>query len=222
VIVSLWLLPRSSPESPYCVYAPFLYPPGPPIPFLPGSPILRPLCPRSLTTLCLFRNYLIHPYTTDFYYPLRYPSILLHPVVRPLRKLSPITLPPSISPSFPPSLPSSLVLSLSHTNPPPSQTYPGNTYGSVSFETPGTGYFTPGPGATPYIGTVGKEERVEEVRVEILVVGRDVVKAAVGALRRYVILDYVPTLASFVGGKKGRSDRWKGGWEMRGREGVVS
>lgn len=69
---------------------------------------------------------------------------------------------------------------------------------------------------------MGKEERVEEVRVEILVVGRDVVKAAVGALRRYVILDYVPTLASFVEGKKGRSDRWKGGWEMRGREGVVS
>ena len=54
----------------------------------------------------------------------------------------------------------------------------------VSFESPGIGQFLPGVGATPNIGEVGKLERVEEMRVEVLCVGRDVMVGAVEALKR--------------------------------------
>lgn len=54
----------------------------------------------------------------------------------------------------------------------------------VCFETPGTAQFVPGEGAVPNIGTVGKLERVEEMRVEVLCVGRDVMEGAVGALKK--------------------------------------
>ena len=63
-------------------------------------------------------------------------------------------------------------------------TYPGGNYTEVSFETPGVGEFTPCTGAKPKIGVVGLKERVEEMRVEILCVGREVVEKAVGALKR--------------------------------------
>ena len=53
----------------------------------------------------------------------------------------------------------------------------------VCFETPGTGQFQPNKGAVPNIGTVGKLERVDEMRVEVLCVGRDVMVGAVGALK---------------------------------------
>ncbi len=42
----------------------------------------------------------------------------------------------------------------------------------------------PSPGAVPNIGEVGKLERVQEVRVETLCVGREVVQGAVGALKK--------------------------------------
>ncbi len=42
----------------------------------------------------------------------------------------------------------------------------------------------PGEGARPNIGTVGQIERVQEVRVETLCVGQDVMRAAVKALRK--------------------------------------
>ncbi len=54
----------------------------------------------------------------------------------------------------------------------------------VSFESRGTGQFLPGEGAVPNIGAVGKLERVEEMRVEVLCVGRDVMVGAVGALKK--------------------------------------
>jgi len=54
----------------------------------------------------------------------------------------------------------------------------------VSFESSGTGQFLPGEGAVPNIGAVGKLERVEEMRVEVLCVGRDVMVGAVGALKK--------------------------------------
>ncbi|KAI9067452.1 hypothetical protein FKP32DRAFT_1673011 [Trametes sanguinea] len=44
-------------------------------------------------------------------------------------------------------------------------------YGGCAFVTPGTGQFLPLEGAKPVIGTVGKPERVEEDRVEVLVLG---------------------------------------------------
>lgn len=63
--------------------------------------------------------------------------------------------------------------------------YPGQgSYTECCFTTLGTGQFRPGSAATPHIGEVGKLENVEEVRCETLCVGRDVVKAAVDALKR--------------------------------------
>lgn len=41
----------------------------------------------------------------------------------------------------------------------------------------------PGDGARPNIGAVGRLERVEEVRVEVLCVGREVVERVVRALK---------------------------------------
>ena len=63
-------------------------------------------------------------------------------------------------------------------------TYSGGKYSEVCFETPGSGQFLPGPGAVPNIGDVGKIERVDEVKVEVLCVGRDVMLAAVDKLKR--------------------------------------
>ncbi len=45
------------------------------------------------------------------------------------------------------------------------------------------GQFMPGEGAKPNIGEKGKLERVEEVRVEVLCVGREVVRRVVERLR---------------------------------------
>ena len=44
--------------------------------------------------------------------------------------------------------------------------------------------FLPGDGAKPNIGQIGKVERVEEMRVEVLCVGRDVMVGSVEALKR--------------------------------------
>lgn len=66
-------------------------------------------------------------------------------------------------------------------------TYPGAKYSRVCFQTPGLGQFLPDEqkGAMPHIGTPGTLETVEEMRVEILCVGRDVMLRAVDALKRY-------------------------------------
>ncbi|RPD57944.1 hypothetical protein L226DRAFT_547749 [Lentinus tigrinus ALCF2SS1-7] len=45
-------------------------------------------------------------------------------------------------------------------------------YGGCAFVSPGTGQFLPLEGANPAIGEVGKPERVEEDRVEVLVLAR--------------------------------------------------
>ena len=54
----------------------------------------------------------------------------------------------------------------------------------VCFESPGIEQFLPSEGAQPNIGEVGKLERVEEMKVEVLCVGRDVMLGAVDALKR--------------------------------------
>ncbi|MGX5357087.1 hypothetical protein [Kocuria sp. KH4] len=41
-------------------------------------------------------------------------------------------------------------------------------YSHVAFVSPGTGRFTPLPGADPAIGEVGRPEQVDEVRIETL------------------------------------------------------
>ena len=63
-------------------------------------------------------------------------------------------------------------------------TYPGGKYSHVSFETTGTGQFMPHKGAIPNLGEVGKLEKVEEVKVEVLCVGEEVMRGAVRELRR--------------------------------------
>ena len=62
--------------------------------------------------------------------------------------------------------------------------YPGGKYTQTCFEIPGTGQFLPNNSAKPNIGEVGKLERVEEMRVETICVGRDVVEKAVDALKK--------------------------------------
>jgi hypothetical protein len=55
-------------------------------------------------------------------------------------------------------------------------------YSHCSFTSPGTGRFTPLPGALPYIGTAGEPEEVSEVRIECMV-EEEVLDAVVQALR---------------------------------------
>lgn len=57
-------------------------------------------------------------------------------------------------------------------------------YTTCSFTTAGVGRFTPTDGANPYIGTVDKEEQVEEEKIEVIVPGplkNQVLKAMFGA-----------------------------------------
>lgn len=60
--------------------------------------------------------------------------------------------------------------------------FPGAKYTKVCFQSPGTGQFLPGDGATPAIGATGTLEKVEEMRVEIMCVGRSIMLQAVQAL----------------------------------------
>ncbi|TGZ81848.1 hypothetical protein EX30DRAFT_340271 [Ascodesmis nigricans] len=72
-------------------------------------------------------------------------------------------------------------------------TFPGGKYEQCSFESPGTGQFLPvaDKGANPTIGQKKEDgsgeyrvEKVEEIRCEIMCVGRDVAQKAVDALKR--------------------------------------
>lgn len=61
-------------------------------------------------------------------------------------------------------------------------TFPGGKYTKTCFQSPGIGQFLPNEGANPNIGSVGALEKVEEMKVEILCVGREVMQEAVKAL----------------------------------------
>ncbi|KAF2870935.1 GTP cyclohydrolase 1 type 2/Nif3 [Massariosphaeria phaeospora] len=56
-------------------------------------------------------------------------------------------------------------------------------YTECCFTSRGMGQFRPRDAAKPNIGEVGKLEEVEEVRVETVCVGRDVMGRVVGALK---------------------------------------
>lgn len=56
-------------------------------------------------------------------------------------------------------------------------------YGRCSFRTSGVGTFLPGEGARPHVGEVGREERVDEVRLET-VVPAERLPAVLEAMRR--------------------------------------
>ncbi|MCJ1242283.1 hypothetical protein MMC14_010290 [Varicellaria rhodocarpa] len=62
--------------------------------------------------------------------------------------------------------------------------YPGpGDYTECCWTTTGTGQFRPGDVAHPHLGRVGVVEEVEEVKVETLCVGEDVVREVVRALK---------------------------------------
>lgn len=60
--------------------------------------------------------------------------------------------------------------------------FPGGKYTKCCFQTVGTGQFLPNEGADPAVGAVGALERCEEVRVEIMCLGRGIMLNAVDAL----------------------------------------
>ncbi|OGE52791.1 hypothetical protein PENARI_c009G05098 [Penicillium arizonense] len=60
--------------------------------------------------------------------------------------------------------------------------FPGGKYTKCCFQTTGMGQFLPNEGADPAIGAVGVVEHCEEVKVEIMCLGRDVMLKAVDAL----------------------------------------
>lgn len=62
--------------------------------------------------------------------------------------------------------------------------FPGGKYTKCCFQTPGIGQFLPNEGANPAIGAVGEVERCEELRVEVMCLGRDVMLKAVSELIR--------------------------------------
>lgn len=65
--------------------------------------------------------------------------------------------------------------------------YPGpGNYSECCWTTAGIGQFRPGDTAQPHIGTVGKLEIQEEVRVETLCQDHNIAKEAVKALKLYV------------------------------------
>jgi hypothetical protein len=68
-------------------------------------------------------------------------------------------------------------------------TYPGGKYTHTCFQSAGQGQFQPVPekGANPFVGTPGALEKVDEIRVEILCVGRQTMLEAVAALKRSLL-----------------------------------
>ncbi|KAJ5921182.1 adenosine deaminase [Penicillium verhagenii] len=60
--------------------------------------------------------------------------------------------------------------------------FPGGIYTKCCFQTIGQGQFLPNQGANPAIGAVGVVETVEEVKLEIMCLGREVMLDAVKAL----------------------------------------
>ncbi|PYH71244.1 uncharacterized protein BO88DRAFT_403400 [Aspergillus vadensis CBS 113365] len=61
-------------------------------------------------------------------------------------------------------------------------TFPGGKYRKCCFQMPGQGQFLPSEGANPAIGEVGTVETVEEMKVEVMCLGRSIMLQAVEAL----------------------------------------
>lgn len=60
--------------------------------------------------------------------------------------------------------------------------FPGGKYSKACFQSHGVGQFLPGDAANPNIGSVGALEKVEELKVEVLCLGRPTMTKAVEAL----------------------------------------
>lgn len=81
------------------------------------------------------------------------------------------------------------------------------SYARCSFRSAGTGTFLPAESARPFLGRPGREERVEEVRLEAVVAGA-LVQAAVAAVRRVhpyeeAAIDVYPLKGGALGGGVG-------------------
>lgn len=63
-------------------------------------------------------------------------------------------------------------------------TFPGGKYSKCCFQMPGQGQFMPADGANPAIGAVGALEFVQEMKVEVICVGRSIMLHAVEALKK--------------------------------------
>ena len=63
-------------------------------------------------------------------------------------------------------------------------TFPGGKYTKACFQSPGKGQFMPNDGANPAIGAVGALEYVEEMKVEVMCLGRTIMLQAVEALEK--------------------------------------
>ncbi|KAG2411538.1 hypothetical protein HFD88_009094 [Aspergillus terreus] len=63
-------------------------------------------------------------------------------------------------------------------------TFPGGKYTKACFQSPGKGQFMPNDGANPAIGAVGALEYVEEMKVEVMCLGRTIMLQAVEALKK--------------------------------------
>ncbi|GKZ29321.1 hypothetical protein AbraIFM66950_004293 [Aspergillus brasiliensis] len=61
-------------------------------------------------------------------------------------------------------------------------TFPGGKYQKCCFQMPGQGQFLPSEGANPAIGEVGTVETVQEMKVEVMCLGRSIMLQAVEAL----------------------------------------
>ena len=64
-------------------------------------------------------------------------------------------------------------------------------YHHASFSTRGIGRFTPGEGAHPTIGEIGKPQEVEEERIEVICDG-DKVKGVIAAIRKTHPYEEIP------------------------------
>lgn len=60
--------------------------------------------------------------------------------------------------------------------------FPGAKYTKCCFQMPGQGQFLPGNDANPALGAVGALEYVEEMRVEVMCVGRSIMLKGVEEL----------------------------------------
>jgi len=84
-------------------------------------------------------------------------------------------------------------------------------YGECSFRSRGEGTFRPGPGTTPFIGTVGQREQLEEVRLETIVPKRKLVRVLEKLQKAHpyeeIAYDLVPLQNQVPGAGLGRIGR---------------
>ncbi len=62
--------------------------------------------------------------------------------------------------------------------------YPGGKYTDSCFQTQGIGQFRPSASANPHTGKAGEVEKVPDIKVEIICVGKQVVHKSIEALKR--------------------------------------